>query len=129
MFGSPSHDPTWTGSSIRLPGGMTEEAWADAYRQGQDDPAEPAACNASTASLDPVTVDGRPGSLRVGCGAMEVLVIADGRVYSFAGWTPTPTVTPGVPDEFRLLFEAWLTTIKLDPVSALEPPVSDPTAS
>ncbi|HEY6570998.1 MAG TPA: hypothetical protein VIZ22_11940 [Candidatus Limnocylindrales bacterium] len=127
MFGrNGTYDPTWSATSIRLPDGVTEDAWADAYRLTQDDPGRwGAACYPSTAPLSPVTIDGRTGSLRVGCGDIEALVVADGHMYSFGGWTTT-TTTPGVPDEFRALFEAWLTTIKLDPASALEPPAASP---
>jgi hypothetical protein len=128
MFGDTAHVATWSASSIRVPAGVTEEAWIEAYRQGQDDPSLPPGCNPSAEPVSPVTIDGRAGSLRLGCGELEVLVFADDRVYSFAGWTSS-TTAPGVPDGFRTLFDAWLATITLDPDSALETPTASPKPS
>lgn len=120
-----SGNPTWSVSSIRIPAGQTADQWLSAYRTSQNDPSRPAACNPSPEALSPVTVDGHPGTLRLGCSEMEVLVVVDGRVYSVAGWGGTMT-TPGMPEGERERFEAFLSTIKLDPASALEPPPSSP---
>ena len=124
FFGGPGNN-TWAASSIRVNTDITNDEWADAYREGQDDPSLPGVCAPSRQALTDVSIDGRSARLRVGCGDMEALVFADGRVWSFSGWTSN-SGSPGVPDEFRGLFNAWLTTIKLDPDAALEPPPASP---
>jgi hypothetical protein len=129
-------DPTWAASSLRLAGGVTFDSWVADYlrdyrqQQVRGDPAVPAVCDPSTQPLSPITVDGRNALLRIGCGEMEVLLLVNGRVYSFWGGNMgmagsqgnTPAV--GVLDSFRAMFEAWLSTIRLDPASALEPPAA-----
>jgi hypothetical protein len=126
LFHLGSGDPTWSGASVPLPAGQTETAWLTAYREGQNDPTRPAVCNPSPAALSTVVIDGHTGSLRLGCGEMEALVLVGDRVYSFAGWSgPAPT-TPGMPAGQRELFEAFLSTIRLDPASAVEAPAASP---
>ena len=129
FFGGPGNN-NWVGASMRLPDGVTPDAWIETYRQGQIDaaPGESAACHAPPEDWTPVTIDGHTGSLRLGCGALDALVFVDDRVYSFGGWTATST-TPFVNADFRTMFEAWLTTIRLDPASALDPPVASPSPS
>jgi hypothetical protein len=127
-------DPTWAASSMRLPAGVTFDTWVADYlqREARVDPSMPQVCDQSTLPLNPITVDGRSALLKIGCGDMEALLLVDGRVYSFWGGNTgmagsqgnTPTV--GVLDQFRAMFEAWLSTIKLDPASALEPPAASP---
>jgi hypothetical protein len=124
FFGGPGNN-TWAASSIRVNTDITNDEWADAYREGQDDPSLPSVCAPSRQALTDVSIDGHSARLRVGCGDIEALVFADGRVWSFSGWTSN-SGSPGVPDEFRSLFNTWLTTIKLDPDSALEPPPASP---
>jgi hypothetical protein len=108
-----------------VPTGTTEDAWVTDYRESQVDPTRPDACNPSPDDLSTVTIDGRPASLRIGCGEMEALVFAGDRVYSFAGWIQA-TTSPGVPDDVRAEFEAFLTTIMLTPETALDPQVASP---
>jgi hypothetical protein len=129
FFGGPGTN-SWVASSMRLPAGVTADAWIDAYRQVQIDasPGEDIACHTPPEAWTPVTIDGQAASLRLGCGVLEALLVVDDRVYSFGGWTEASS-TPGVPAEFRALFDAWLTTIRLDPASALDPPVASPSPS
>ena len=112
-------------SSIRLPAGVTFEAWAAAYHNGQVDASAPAACDPTKQVSTPVTIDDTEGVLRVGCRDVESLVVKGGLVYSFAG-VEAFNDTPGVTDGFRALYDAFLTTIVLDPASALVPPSPSP---
>jgi hypothetical protein len=119
----------YAAASMRVPEGMTDDEWIDAYRLGQIDPrskgSRPIACYPPPEDWSPVMIDGRPAGLRLGCGELEAIMFAGGRVYVFAGWTTDPHV-PGVTDRFRTHFDTWLTTITLDPASALEPPAASP---
>jgi hypothetical protein len=123
-----SGDPTWSVASVALADGETPDAWLNAYRASQNDPSRPAACNPSPEALSPLTIDGHAGTLRLGCSEIEALVVVDGRAYSIGGWGGTLT-TPGMPEGERERFEAFLSTIKLDPASALEPPPASPSPS
>ena len=129
FYGGPGNN-YWVGSSMRLPAGVSAASWTDAYRQVQIDgaPGESAACHAPPEDWTPVTIDGHAGSLRLGCGVLEALLFVDDRVYSFGGWGETST-TPFVEEGFRTLFDGWLTTIRLDPGSALDPPSASPSPS
>jgi hypothetical protein len=118
--------PTWWGSSVARPPGQNFETWVAAYQRGQVNPSEPDACDPTKAQLEPIVIDGRPARLRIGCGEMEALLDVDGRVYSFSGGNMAGTgslVSPALETRFRV----WLTTIHLDPASAVQPPAAAPT--
>jgi hypothetical protein len=124
------------GASMALPAEMTQEAWLDAYRRDiveDGSPLEPEACFEPRESWTPVTIDGRAAELRVGCQTLEAYLFVDDRVYLF-GASAYDSAVPstaelGVPDEFRALLETWLTTITLDPASAVESPSASPIPS
>jgi hypothetical protein len=123
------------GVSMLLPVGATRDDWYAEYRRDvveDDDPWEPETCFTPPEDWSSTTVDGRAADLRVACEAMEAFVFVADRVYVFGAFgydtTSPPTARQGVSDELRDLFELWLTTITLDPASAVDPtPV--PTAS
>jgi hypothetical protein len=124
------------GASMALPAEMTQEAWLDAYRRDiveDESPLEPEACFVPRETWTPVTIDGRAAELRVGCQTLEAVLFVDDRVYLF-GASAYDSAVPstaelGVPDEFRALLDTWLTTITLDPASAVEPPSASPIPS
>jgi hypothetical protein len=123
------------GISMLLPEGATQDDWYDEYRRDlveDEEPWEPVACFTPREDWEPTTVDGVAAELRVGCDGLEAYVFVAGRVYVFGAYgydgVNPPTVEPGVSKELRDLFELWLTTITLDPTSAVEP-TSMPTPS
>jgi hypothetical protein len=123
------------GISTLLPVGTTRDDWYDEYRRDlvEDDYwTEPETCFTAREGWTSTTVDGHTADLRVGCEALEAFVFVEDRVYLFGAYTydtlTPPTAEPGVSDELRDLFELWLTTITLDPASALDPAVT-PTPS
>jgi hypothetical protein len=126
FYGGPGNN-TWIAASMARPAGTTEQAWFDAYRQGQGvDVSDP--CWPPLEGWSPVTIDGRSAALGLGCGTLDVLLFVEDRVYDFGAYGP-PSGVFGVPDEFRAMFDAWLTTITLDPGSAVEPPPVGPSPS
>jgi hypothetical protein len=123
FYGGPGLN-NWLAASMVLPNGTTEDEWIAAYTEGMmaGDPSLPAECFAPRADWAPVTIDGHAGGLRTGCGTLDVVLFVDDRVYDFGAYGPPNDGTVGVPDEFRALFEAWLTTITIDPAAALQDP-------
>jgi len=122
------------GISTLLPVGASRDDWYDEYRRDlvEDEVAwEPESCFTPREDWSSTTVDGLAADLRMSCAGLEAFVFVADRVYMFGayaydGVTP-PTLEPGVSDELRDLFELWLTTITLDPTSALYPtPVPTP---
>ena len=116
------------GVSMLLPVGTTPDDWYDEYRRDlveDDDPWEPKTCFTAREGWTSTTVDGLAADLRVGCEALEAFVFVADRVYLFGAYAyegvNPPTTEPGVSDELRDLFELWLTTITLDPASAVNP--------
>jgi hypothetical protein len=105
--------------------GITEEAWIDGYRAGiiAGEPLLSHDCFAPRAKWKPVTIDGRIGELRTGCGVLDVVLFVDDRVYNFGAYGESSSKV-GVSEEFRAMFMAWLSTISLDPAAALEDPAS-----
>ena len=128
ILGDPFEGYQLAASSIALPAGTTFELFAADYRARSSGGSTPAECDATKQKLVPITIDDTPAELRVGCKEMEALLVKSGRVYSFAGWWFFSN-TVAVPDAFRSLFDMWLTTIKLDPSSALAPPAPSPSPS
>jgi hypothetical protein len=114
------------GSSMLLPERTTPDDWYDEYRRDvveDAQPWEPEACFTPREEWASTTVDGHPADLRVGCGALEAFVFLDGRVYVFGSYsynTTSPlTSTPGASEELQAQFALWLSTIALDPASAV----------
>jgi hypothetical protein len=128
---------TWlNGVSMLLPAGVTRDDWYDEYRRDmvEDDvPWEPETCFTPREDWISTTVDGNAADLRVSCAAMEAFVFVAGRVYAFGAYgydgIVPPTTEPGVSDELRDLFELWLTTITIDPASAVDSPSPAPTVA
>lgn len=128
---------TWLyGASMSHPSsrsGVTQEAWLEAYRQDvveDESPLEPEHCFEARENWTSVTIDGVAGDLRTGCQTLEAFAFVEDRVYLFGasaydGAVPE-TAELGVSDEFRDVFETWLTTITLDPASALPGPTLPP---
>ena len=125
------------GVSMLLPLVATRDDWYDEYRQDlvEDDyPWEPETCFTPREGWSSTTVDGHAADLRVGCDGIEAYVFVGDRVYVFGayayeGVTP-PTTEPGVTDDLRDLFELWLTTITIDPSSAVDPsPLPTPSST
>ena len=122
------------GVSTLLPVGATRDDWYDEYRRDlveDNEPWEPKTCFTTREDWTSTTVDGLAADLRVGCEALEAFVFVEDRVYVFGAYAyetlSPPTAEPGVSDELRDLFELWLTTITLDPTSAVDPsPVPTP---
>ena len=119
------------GVSTLLPEGATLDDWYAEYRRDiveDDAPWEPETCFTAREDWSSTTIDGRAADLRVGCEGIEAYVFVDGRVYVFGAYAydgaAPPTTEPGVTDELRDLFELWLTTITLDPESALGPDIT-----
>ncbi len=116
------------GISTLLPAGMTRDDWFAAYRRDlveDDQPWEPETCFTPPEDWSSTAVDGHAADLRIGCETLEAFVFVEDRVYFFGayaydGVTP-PTTEPGVTDDHRDLFELWLTTITVDPSSAVDP--------
>ena len=131
------HDPIgatdFEGTSVRLPAGMTFDAWVAAYLGYRANPSAPPGdvCgDARNQPVLPITIDGHDASLRVGCDALEVLLADGDRVYTFGGWYHVDKASVLAPtDPLRRELEAWFTTIKLDPASALDPPAASPSPS
>ena len=121
-------DATWAATSMKVPEGMSDQAWTDLYRNGQIDRIDAHRLLPSARDMGSGDHNGVPGRLKEGCSVLEAIVFSEGRVYVFGGWVSTIT-TPGVPDDFRETYEAWLSTITLDPASALDPPVASPSPS
>lgn len=116
------------GVSAPLPVGATRDDWYAEYRRDiveDETPWEPETCFTPREDWTSTNIDGMAADLRVSCEGIEAFVFVDGRVYFFGGYgydgIAPPTAEPGVSDELRDLFEAWLTTITLDPASAVDP--------
>jgi hypothetical protein len=108
-------------SSQKLPPGMSEDAWWSDYT-AQGGPV-PFCFPSSRSGYETVTVDGIVGYLhggQVGCNFTEVIVVTGGRAYQLSAFVNVDVATQGVFS--RPLFDAWLSTVHLDPASANDGP-------
>lgn len=100
-----------------LPSGVTGQAWltdrelANARRFPTD-----ARCWPAPSAMERVTVNSAPTWLHGDCGKNEAIAFLGGRVYEITQY-PDPTYN-------RALFDAFLSTVRFDPTSADDSPVS-----
>ena len=96
-----------------LPKDMTYAAFIEAYlapnRARMDD-----GCVPPPSEWEPITIDGHDAGLAIGCGYQEAMVLAGARVYIFSGY--------GDMSRDRALFDAFLSTVHLDPTAADDTP-------
>jgi len=108
-------------SSQKLPPGMSEDAWWTDYT-AQGGPI-PFCFPTSRSGYETVTVDGTSGYLhggKDGCNFTEVIVLTGGRAYQLTAFVNLDNATQGIFS--RPLLDAWLSTIHLDPASAVDHP-------
>lgn len=108
-------------STQKIPAGMSEDAWWADYI-GQGGPI-PFCFPATKAGYEAVTVDGHPGYLhgnQNGCNFTEVIVLAGGRAYQLSAFVNLDVAVQGVFS--RAVFDAWLSTVHLDPAGAKDGP-------
>ena len=119
---TPSSLQEMYGTSTLLPAGMSEDDWVAAYR----DPIVQQfgeGCFPARSAWEPVTVDGHPGGLYVGCNYVESTTFFAGRAYIFT-YALLPGAQPG--SETKAMLEALLSTVTLHPERAVlaSPPAS-----
>jgi hypothetical protein len=68
-----------------------------------------------TSASQPITIDDHDAGLVSGDGFITAMLLAAGRVYIFSGYGDVATN--------RLLFDAFLSTVHLDPAAANDVPV------
>ncbi len=86
-----------------------------------DPAADKTVCDSGPPDGTAMTIDGHVGHVGVGCNLIDAYVWVDDRFYEFGGWGQDST-TAGTTDAFRALFDSWISTVKLDPASAVDPP-------
>jgi hypothetical protein len=107
-----SPDYSLTVAGMRLRDGETSEAWLRAYFGDTIESGD--ACTPARSEWDAGTIDGQPAFLVRTCApAVDTFVFAGDRVYIFTAWA-------GLVDD-RPLFETFLSTIRLQPASAVDP--------
>jgi hypothetical protein len=106
--------PEFTGTSSRIPEGMSEDEWIAAYRApvvekfGEE-------CFPTRDKWTPVTVDGNAGGLYRGCAYVESTTFVGGRAYIFTVYIGFGAVVDASDVE---LLEAFLSTASLNPAAA-----------
>lgn len=116
-------------SSQQLPAGMDEAGWWADYLSVDTSGMPPGCFPATREAYQRVTVDGLPGYLHggaAGCNFTEVIVIDGRRAYQLSGYANVTLRTSDIFD--RAVFDAWLTTVRFDPASADDSPVTSPPA-
>jgi hypothetical protein len=112
-----SGDWSFTGLGMRLRDGETSEEWLQAYfgatiENGDIESGDE--CTPGRSEWEAVEIDGQPAFIVRRCGpALDTVVFAGGRVYVFTAWG-------GLVDD-RPLFDSFLSTISLEPASAVDP--------
>jgi len=92
-----------------LPNGETGDAWLARHEEAGA-ARDPAVCWPAPADMERTKVGGQPAWGRSGCGSSEVVLFAGGRAYVISRYVDTTFNRP--------LFDAFLSTITLDPASA-----------
>jgi hypothetical protein len=100
---------------MALPIGKTYEGFIEAY-QAPRIATSGVGCYPPPTEWERITIDGHEAGLVSGCGYTDAMVQAGGRVYIFSGYGDLATN--------RLLFEAFLSTVRLDPAAANDTPVN-----
>ena len=112
--------------SQAVPHGTTTESWLATYeREGAA--RYPAECWPAPALMERVSVAGEVAWIHGefdGCGFTEAIVFAGGRVYELTGYADPTMRTLGIFD--RLLFDAFLSTVRFEPAKAAKEPGSTP---
>lgn len=110
--------------SVAVPDGVVVDDWILQTLQRSDDPG----CMPPRNTQESVTVDGHEGRILGFCGVppapqIEATVVVEGRAYLFTVYD-----VRGVPneDEARALMDRLMTTITLDPASAVGSPKPSP---
>jgi hypothetical protein len=132
VFTGPAIDsPTFVVASQPLPQGVTGNAWLTNYEQSGA-ARFPASCWPAVADMETAVVGGQPAWIhgdRSACGFTEAVVIVGGRVYALTGYPHQNDLAPDGSLFDRALFDAFLSTVQLDPGSADDRPVASPTSS
>ena len=129
MVQDPVSSVMFVAISQALPKGTTGAAWLDQYETAGA-VSNPKACWPAVAAMEAVTVSGQPAWIHggiSGCGFTEAIVFAGGRVYELTGYPAGLFIGGRVFD--RALFDAWLSTVSLEPASADDTPGASPAAS
>ncbi len=117
-------------ASEKIPAGMTSDQWWADYLS-VDTSSMPFGCFPSKVSDYRIsTVDGQTAYVhgeKVACNFSEAIVLVDGRAYQLEAQPNVDTVVGRVFDP--ALFEAWLSTVRFDPVHADDSPVASPAPS
>ena len=107
--------------------GMSPEEWLALY-DAVDASSVPDRIHPGPDKATPILIDGHAGTEVVGCNLIDTKTWIGDRYYEIGGWG-NDRVTQGANEDFRALFDAWLSTIKLDPASALVPTPAPPSPS
>ena len=107
-----------------VPDGVVVDDWILQTLQQSDDPG----CMPRRDTMEPVTVDGHEGRILGFCGVppapqIEATFVVDKRAYLFTLFDGQPAPTE---QEARALFDRLMTTITLDPASAVSSPKPSP---
>jgi hypothetical protein len=117
VFTAPGTDaPTFVVLSQPLPKGVTSAAWLANY-ESTNAAQFPPQCWPAPADMEMVTVDAQQAWIhgdKGGCGFTEAVVFAGGRIYELSAYQ-----NPSLTAQFdRALFDAFLSTIQIDPATA-----------
>ena len=121
IFSLPTNgDQVFSAVSQRLPSGETGLAWLTAYElQGATYYASVKQCWPAPADMEHTTVAGSPAWVHGGCGLIEAITFAGGRVYILQLWNSYD----------RPMFDAFLSTMTFTPSRADDTPVAHPSPS
>lgn len=107
-----SGDWSFTGLGMRLRDGETSEEWLQAYFGDTIESGDE--CTPGRSEWEAVVIDSQPASIVHTCApALDTFVFAEDRVYIFSAF--------GHLVDDRPLFESFLSTISLEPASAVDP--------
>jgi hypothetical protein len=129
VFAAPggTDTPTFVVLSQPLPKGTTSTKWLANY-ESTNAASFPAQCWPAPAAMEKATVGGLQAWVhgdKQGCGFTEAIVFAGGRVYELSAYG-----NGSFTGQFdRALFDAFLSTIKIDPSKADDRPAASPATS
>jgi hypothetical protein len=113
-FFAPKLSATFAAYGMALPEGMPYEAFIADYR-APNVAARGVGCFPPPSLWERITIDGHDAGLVSGCDYLEAMLLADGHVYIFSGYSALAIDRP--------MFDAFLSTIRLYPAAAADPPV------
>lgn len=124
-----ANGPAFVVMSQPLPKGVSGASWLATYEK--DGAAKyPPACWPSADKMEQVTTGSQAAWIHGGvasCGFTEAITFAGGRVYELTAYQDPSMASFPVFD--RALFDAFLSTIQLDPATANDRPVPSPAPS